>query len=107
MDETETSLLTVPAAAEQTPSLTVFYYKDFKHYQSISKVKGGVDDAMDETETSLLTVPAPTPKVVITEERYKHFMSLLNECFTENNRAQDLEMPVIKAFFKKEERENP
>jgi len=93
--------------AEQTPSLTVFYYKDFKHYQSISKVEGGDDDAMDETETSLLTVPAPTPKVVITEERYKHFMSLLYKCFTENNRAQDLEMPVIKAFFKKEERENP
>jgi DNA replication licensing factor MCM3 len=72
-----------------------------------ARIEGGDDDAMDETEKSLLTVPAPTPSVAITDERYKHFMSLLNKCFTEKNQAQDLEMPVIKAFFKKEERKNP
>ena len=65
------------------------------------------DGAMDETEKSLLVVPAPTPSVDINEERYKHFMSLLNKCFTEKNQAQDLEMPVIRAFLKKEERKKP
>jgi len=72
-----------------------------------ARTDGGDDGAMDETEKSLLVVPAPTPSVDINEERYKHFMSLLNKCFTEKNQAQDLEMPVIRAFFKKEERKKP
>jgi len=63
--------------------------------------------AMDETEKSLLTVPDPAPSIDINEERYKHFMRLLNKCFSEKNQAQELEMPVVRAFFKKEEKKNP
>jgi len=65
------------------------------------------DVAMDETEKTLLSVPEPAPTVDITEDRYKHFMSLLNRCFAEKNQAQELEMPFVRAFFKKEERKNP
>jgi len=71
------------------------------------KASGGDEEAMDETEKSLLNVPAPTPKAAVSDERYKHFMGMLNKCFTEKNQAQDLEMPVIRAYFKKEEKKKP
>merc|ERR1712096_303360 len=43
------------------------------------KASGGDEEAMDETEKSLLNVPAPTPKAAVSDERYKHFMGMLNK----------------------------
>ena len=48
----------------------------------------------------------PTP-VNVDEERYKHFMGLLNKCVFEKNQATELEMSVIKAYMAKTERKRP
>ena len=38
---------------------------------------------MDEGEASLLTVPTPATPAEVTNDRYKHFMGILNKCFAE------------------------
>merc|ERR550525_2254751 len=48
--------------------------------------------------------PAPVP---VDEERYKHFMGLLNKCVSEKNQAQELEMTVIRSFLAKNEKKKP
>merc|ERR1719464_192729 len=48
----------------------------------------------------------PTP-VIVDEDRYKHFMGLLNKCVSEKNQAQELEMSVIRSFFVKNEKKKP
>ena len=45
--------------------------------------------------------------VNVDEDRYRHFMELLNKCVFEKNQAQELEMNVIRAFLAKQEKKKP
>ena len=51
---------------------------------------------------------APTsPGVNISEARLKQFMALLRRCIDENNRAESLELHVVRAFFATAEKNSP
>ena len=54
----------------------------------------------------LVPEPLPTP-VAVDEDRYKHFMQLLNKCVFEKNQATELEMSVIKSYLAKVEKKQP
>jgi len=55
-----------------------------------------------------LLQPEPVAAPVnVDEDRYRHFMELLNKCVFEKNQAQELEMAVIKTFLAKQERKKP
>jgi len=62
---------------------------------------------MDEGEASLLTVPTPATPAEVTNDRYKHFMGILNKCFAEMDQAQSVEMEAVRAFFKRAEKKSP
>ena len=62
--------------------------------------------AAGEAATVLVPESASVP-LVVEEGRYIRFMELLNKCVTENLQAQELEMPVIRKFFAKAEKEKP
>ena len=57
-------------------------------------------------EPALVPEAVPTP-VDVDEDRYRHFMQLLNKCVSEKNQAQELEMSVILAFLAKNEKKKP
>ena len=57
-------------------------------------------------EPALVPEAVPTP-VEVDEDRYRHFMQLLNKCVSEKNQAQELEMSVILAFLAKNEKKKP
>ncbi len=55
-----------------------------------------------------IIVPEQPPVPVnVDEDRYKHFMGLLNKCVSEKNQAQELEMSVIRSFLAKNEKKKP
>ena len=52
----------------------------------------------------ILAPEQPPAPVNVDEDRYKHFMGLLNKCVSEKNQAQELEMSVIRSFLSKNEK---
>ena len=55
----------------------------------------------------ILAPEQPPAPVNVDEDRYKHFMGLLNKCVSEKNQAQELEMSVIRSFLSKNEKKKP
>jgi len=55
----------------------------------------------------ILAPEQPPAPVNVDEDRYKHFMGLLNKCVSEKNQAQELEMSVIRSFLAKNEKKKP
>ena len=58
-------------------------------------------------QEEILAPEQPPAPVTVDEERYKHFMGLLNKCVSEKNQAQELEMTVIRSFLAKNEKKKP
>ena len=48
-----------------------------------------------------------SPAVNISEARLRQFMALLRRCIDEKNRAESLELHVVRAFFAKAEKNSP
>jgi len=75
-----------------------------------SKRKRSEEDSDTPSKRSrkeiLVPEPLPTP-VAVDEDRYKHFMQLLNKCVFEKNQATELEMSVIKTYLAKVEKKQP
>merc|ERR1712126_574400 len=75
-----------------------------------SKRKRSEEDSDTPSKRSrkeiLVPEPLPTP-VAVDEDRYKHFMQLLNKCVFEKNQATELEMSVIKSYLAKVEKKQP
>ena len=68
----------------------------------------GYGDMKLEYEFGDFTFVLPTESPVnVDEDRYKHFMGLLNKCVSEKNQAQELEMSVIRSFLSKNEKKKP
>merc|ERR1712025_1399925 len=71
------------------------------------KRKRSVEDAeapSKKIRQDILAPEQPPAPVNVDEDRYKHFMGLLNKCVSEKNQAQELEMSVIRSFLAKMKR---
>ena len=71
-----------------------------------SEEDSGTPSKRSRQEPALVPEAVPTP-VDVDEDRYRHFMQLLNKCVSEKNQAQELEMSVILAFLAKNEKKKP
>lgn len=75
-----------------------------------SKRKRSEEDTETPSKRSrqeILAPEQPPAPVTVDEDRYKHFMGLLNKCVSEKNQAQELEMSVIRSFLAKNEKKKP
>ena len=75
-----------------------------------SKRKRSEEDSETPSKRSrqeILVPEQPPAPVTVDEDRYKHFMGLLNKCVSEKNQAQELEMSVIRSFLAKNEKKKP
>ena len=75
-----------------------------------SKRKRSEDDTETPSKRSrqeIIVPEQPPVPVNVDEDRYKHFMGLLNKCVSEKNQAQELEMSVIRSFLAKNEKKKP
>ena len=75
-----------------------------------SKRKRSEEDTGTPSKRSrqeILIPEQPPAPVTVDEDRYKHFMGLLNKCVSEKNQAQELEMSVIRSFLAKNEKKKP
>ena len=75
-----------------------------------SKRKRSEEDTETPSKRSrqeILVPEQPPAPVTVDEDRYKHFMGLLNKCVSEKNQAQELEMSVIRSFLAKNEKKKP
>ena len=75
-----------------------------------SKRKRSEEDTETPSKRSrqeIIVPEQPPVPVNVDEDRYKHFMGLLNKCVSEKNQAQELEMSVIRSFLAKNEKKKP
>merc|ERR1719225_1341479 len=86
-----------PEARRETPS---------KRKRSEEEQGEEAQSKRSRQEEILAPEQQPAP-VTVDEERYKHFMGLLNKCVSEKNQAQELEMSVIRSFLAKNEKKKP
>ena len=61
---------------------------------------------IERTEAMFVLEPVAV-SVVVDQEKYRHFMTLLHKCCAEKDQAQSLEINVIRSFFAKAERKTP